>query len=90
MIRPGPDALPAGLCPGGVIVHVYAVPSCRLLVERELTHADTVDVAARADSILAWTLADQLDADAVCLVAYDGDTGARMTWGDDDTVTPAS
>lgn len=78
-MRPGPTALAAGLNPGGVIIHVYGVPSQRLLVVR--VARDQADVAAHAsaDAAAADRAMDRRDR-GVCLVAYDGDTGERMSW----------
>ena len=80
VVSPGPDRIAPSSSPDGVVVHVYAVPTEELLVERRLQHDDAVDVAGRADSLLAWTLANAVGVDGVCLVAYDGDTGERMDW----------
>lgn len=76
-VRPGPASIPAGESVGGVVIHVYGVPDGVLLhVGRLGDHASPADV-----------LSDIVTADnrskgyaAVCLVAYDGDTGERMTW----------
>lgn len=79
LIRPGPPRLAAGLMPGGVIIHVYAVPTARLLLTRLAHDQAEVERHAIADAQLADA---QLWADdiGVCLVAYDGDTGDRMAW----------
>jgi hypothetical protein len=78
-VRPGPPTIDAGRCPGGVVFHVYAVPTERLLLTRYATDSITAaDIEADAD---AATLALRADEHAVCLVAYDGDDGGRFpTW----------
>jgi hypothetical protein len=78
MIRPGPASIEPGAAPGGVVIHVYAVPSARLLIE---SHATTLADAAYRAGLDADDVTAQLRADdaGVCLVAYDGDTGARYT-----------
>jgi hypothetical protein len=73
-IRPGPAAILPGLCPGGVVVHVYAVPSGELVSVSRMHPLD--DVAATAERDAATF--DAFMAAAACLVAYDGDTGERM------------
>ena len=83
MIRPGPPTLDPGAAPGGVVIHVYGVPSGHLLTCSAVTNLAHVEAIARADAARAESLADP-DDDGLCLVAYDGDTGARYTaedWG---------
>lgn len=80
-IRPGPASIPPDEMPGGVVIHVYSVPTCRLLLTRHAHDRDDVerhaaDDAAQTDAML-WP-----DDVGVCLVAYDGDTGERMGRGD--------
>lgn len=70
-MRPGPDSIAPGGCPGGMVLHVYGTDG-RLLLESALTH--TSDAAARQDANLVADLADD-----VCLVAFDGDTGRRWS-----------
>lgn len=79
--RPGPPTIDPNTAPGGVVIHVYAVPTSRLL------HTSTATTIAEA----AWRAGLDADAaiaalvdgeDALCLVAYDGDTGNR--YGPDD------
>lgn len=78
-VRPGPLRIEPGRRPDGVVIHVYAVPTQRLLA---ITTAKTEAEAAYAAGMTAdQTLAAMRDdEDAVCLVAYDGDTGDRMDW----------
>jgi hypothetical protein len=75
MIRPGPSSIEPGAAPGGVVIHLYAVPTGRLIGVDHLLPDD--DIAAAAT--LAVATADDTD---VCLVGYDGDTGARYTVDD--------
>ena len=72
-IRPGPPSIAPGQCPGGVVIHVYAVPSGVLVATSAIHPGD--DVAAFAERDAATY--DALMADAACLVGYDGDTGER-------------
>jgi hypothetical protein len=74
VIRPGPQSITPGICPGGVVIHVYAVPSQVLLLSQRIGPRD--DVYAAAERAAA------VDAAAVCLVAYDGDTGERYSADD--------
>jgi hypothetical protein len=77
IIRPGPPSLAPELVPGGVVIHVYSVPTQRLLVIR-LAH-DRADVARHAEADAAEAEALMWPDDlGVCLVAYDGDTGERI------------
>lgn len=71
--RPGPSWLAPGLAPDGVVVRVYAVPSCALLLERRLSTDADVEALAEGDAEFALALES-----VVCLVAYDGDTGQRL------------
>lgn len=80
--KPGPSHLEPGLCPGGVVIHVYSVP----------TNKNVKPGTARDELLLArnwdpYTSMGMLTQDAefvatmskeVCLVGYDGDTGERM------------
>jgi hypothetical protein len=75
VISPGPPSLEPGAAPGGVVIHVYAVPSGLLLAVS--TNA-TPTQAAYAAGLDAAAVALAYAGD-VCLVAYDGDTGARYT-----------
>ena len=74
MIRPGPMGVAPGLCPGGVVVHVYSVPGEVLICEQRLHPGSDVEVAATVAAQLADGYGPR-----TCLVAYDGDTGERMT-----------
>ena len=78
MTRPGPSSIAPLACPGGVVFHVYGVPSCVLLIERR--SANYADAAGHAlvDAEFVDTLRAYTGDDAVCVVAYDGDTGERM------------
>jgi hypothetical protein len=70
MIHPGPPSLAPGLCPGGVVIHVYtATAPPVLVVEQQLRPGDAIDNAATEAALMH-------DGD-VCLVAYDGDSGER-------------
>jgi hypothetical protein len=73
MIRPGPPALEPNAAPGGVVFHVYAVPSGDLLaVSSAATPIQAAYVAGMDADLVALAHAGD-----VCLVAYDGDTGER-------------
>lgn len=80
-VRPGPLSIAPGAIPGGVVVHVYEVPTGRLL---HVTHAAVdANVAQLADhdaDVVGQRIAP--DAAGVCLVSYDGDTGERFKPGD--------
>lgn len=67
----------AGANPGGVIFHVYEVPSGRLLHVSAVAPGtpDAIAQTAEADALAALDLTGA----EVCLVAYDGDTGHRYT-----------
>ena len=80
MIRPGPASIEPGTHPGGVVIHVYEVPSQRLLAVSNARGTDAeLRVIALADADAVERRID-VAADGVCLVAFDGDTGERMTW----------
>jgi hypothetical protein len=72
VIRPGPRSLAAGVNPGGVVVHVYSVPTGKLLRVQQL-QPDMTGAALAAMAADAASFSRQ-----VCLVAYDGDTGGRI------------
>jgi hypothetical protein len=77
--RPGPASIAPDLEPDGMVIHVYAVPSERLLLVSHLNADNVSDVGAvDADAAFAALYAGE---DAVCIVAYDGDTGERSTFG---------
>lgn len=81
LVRPGPLSIAPRACPGGVVIHVWAatVPPLLLLTQR-VGPADDVEAAAERAALEA---SRALEADAaVCLVAYDGDTGARFSGPD--------
>lgn len=74
-IRPGPLSIDPGQCPGGVVVHVYAVPSGALVSVSRIHPLDDIAATAERD---AATYDAFVASDAACLVAYDGDTGQRF------------
>ena len=80
LIRPGPSSIDAGEYPGGVVIHVYGVPSLRLLhTSKARTGAEAaLNAGADADAALAALPPDT----ALCLVGYDGDTGRRYRQGE--------
>lgn len=78
IVRPGPEQLEPELCPGGVVLRVYAVqshtataPLC--VLERRLTRVDDCYALAEDDAQFVAAITDEC-----CLVAWDGDTGARI------------
>lgn len=74
MIRPGPEMIDPATVPGGVVLHVYSIPDERLLIVQYLTpDSDIARQAHHGADVCA------AEADAVCLVAYDGDTGQRLS-----------
>jgi hypothetical protein len=80
MIRPGPDAIAPGAHPGGIVLHVYSATAPPvLLITRRYSPADPIEDRAALDAAAI----DALDGvAAVCLVAFDGDTGERYTTGE--------
>ena len=77
MIRPGPPNIGPGACPGGVVIHIYAAREPPvLLTVSDIGPDDHPEQAAAAAADVTALLAD---GSAVCLVAYDGDTGERFT-----------
>lgn len=77
MTRPGPAAIPPGEYPGGVVIHIYDVPSGVLLSTSHLGPHDDLDADAEraADQVARL----RSDGHAVCMVGFDGDTGTRYT-----------
>jgi hypothetical protein len=78
--RPGPARILPDQAPGGVVVHVYAIPTEELLTTsviplERLAVAGAVERAAEAAAEVAAQRAT-----STCLVAYDGDSGERMPW----------
>ncbi|HMJ59374.1 MAG TPA: hypothetical protein VK467_09565 [Gemmatimonadales bacterium] len=75
VVRPGPSRIDPDVCPGGVVIDVYAVPSNVRVIRQHLWPGADVDAAA--------TMAAELDMPGwgACLVAYDGDTGERFPPG---------
>lgn len=74
MILPGPASLAGQLNPGGYVLHLYELPGGRLV------WADVVsahDIVAKATE--AADAADRSRSPGVVHVAYDGDTGKRLT-----------
>jgi hypothetical protein len=81
MFRPGPDRITPGTASGGVVLRVYK-RNGTMLVERPLRAVDQAAAEADAAKTLeAFTPGDPVE---LCLVCYDGDTGAR--WKHDDWV----
>ena len=76
--RPGPASLAPNLEPDGMVIHVYAVPSERLLLVSHVNAGNADLGAVDADAVFAALAAGE---SAVCIVAYDGDTGERDTFG---------
>lgn len=75
VVRPGPESIDAGSCPGGLVIHVYGVPSGRLLHVGPCSPADSMERRASSD-------ADQVlgllrTGEGMCLVFFDGDSGQR-------------
>ena len=79
-VRPGPARIDPGEAVGGIVVHIYAVPSCDLLHVGRLPGSvppdrvvdlivDDVDIAMRKCEAY----------DEVCIVMFDGDTGDRLS-----------
>jgi hypothetical protein len=78
VIRPGPDHIGAGAAPGGLVVHVYDTRDGRLVTFAPVP-AVTAEQADAIGAANAEEVARLLPAGTdVCLVFYDGDTGARM------------
>lgn len=77
--RPGPSAVPRLQAPGGVVIHVYGVPTQRLLMTSRCTPEIDVEQWATMDADLCERLLHD-DEHAYCIVAYDGDSGERMVW----------
>lgn len=74
--RPGPESIPPGTAPGGVVVHVYTLDDVLVLTSYLAPSADVMDVARRdRDKVDLLTGAGV----PVVLVAYDGDSGTRYT-----------
>ena len=74
-LRPGPPMLAPGLAPGGLIVHVYDRAGV-LLMARTLTSLAEARATAEDDADAVLAIAGP-GAD-ICMVIYDGDTGARQ------------
>jgi hypothetical protein len=72
--RPGPECLEPGIEPGGTIVHVYALPTNRLVsVSSFVTDADAV---MKAEEDTSSPLAElQPGENAHAIVFFDGDSG---------------
>lgn len=86
LIYPGPASIEPKACPGGVVVHVYAVPTQRLLLQRHLRTQMPIEHAAELDyDDCSRRLRDEDGEYGLCLVAYDGDTGHRgIDWPEDE------
>lgn len=84
VIYPGPASILPGMAPGGVVIHGYSVPGERLLFVQAIPADGSVDVSDAALRGAEQALCDPEP--GTCLVAYDGDTGARFgadDWVDD-------
>ena len=80
LIRPGPDRIAPGACPGGVVLHVYSATTPPvLLITRRYHPADPIETRAAADAAVIDALPG---VNAVCLVGFDGDSGARFNAAD--------
>ena len=75
MIYPGPERLDPDQCPDGLVAHVYAIPTERLLFTRHLTFDNPGD--GEADALEASVLLNA-DEEGTCIVFFDGDTGHRI------------
>jgi hypothetical protein len=88
-VRPGPERIGAGACPGGIVVHVYAAPSNRLMHVSPIAADADIETIAGLD-VDATEHALFEGEEGMCLVAYDGDSGRRMLfaehWGGPMTV----
>jgi hypothetical protein len=80
-MRPGPDAIPPAAFPGGVVIHFYDMRG-NLLCYVELGPGMAGSYGASLDpEQAAAVVAAQNETDGVIIVAYDGDTGMRLTSG---------
>lgn len=77
MFRPGPSSIPTGRHPGGVVLHVYEVPSGRLLAVSMVNPDEEVGWRAEFDAERVLRVIAP-GAVGFCLVAFDGDTGERF------------
>jgi hypothetical protein len=77
MIRPGPPSIATGQAPGGVVVRVYSVPDQALLLEQHLTRDADVEHLAISGADIVDALTDP--GGEVCIIAYDGDSGERVS-----------
>ena len=73
--RPGPPRLAPGLCPGGMVIHVYDHAGVLLMSRMLNSHAEA-QVTAESDADAVVEMVGK-GAD-ICMVIYDGDTGARQ------------
>lgn len=78
MIYPGPLEIDPLQCPGGVVIHVYGVPSGTLLNESAALSSAEAAFNAGKDHDNASNRLPAGD-EGYCLVAYDGDTGRRFS-----------
>lgn len=74
MIRPGPARLAERLNPGGYVLHLYGLPGARLVWADVVSHHD-VDAKAAAGARAVV----EAGCEAAVHVAFDGDTGKRLT-----------
>jgi hypothetical protein len=80
--RPGPNRIDPSCAPGGVVLHLYAYPTARLLVTRHLVgelmeREEDIDRLSALDIAAAeqmWTP----DEHGLALVVFHGDTGERL------------
>jgi hypothetical protein len=73
-VRPGPERIPPAQAPDGMVFRVYDQTGA-LLVDRALRPGDPIGQFAVADAVATV----KADRSAVVLVAYDGDSGERLT-----------
>lgn len=76
--QPGPQQIEPRSCPGGVVIHVYGVPSGKLLSESTGDSLQWAAFRAGADHDVAAANLPTTD-EGFCLVAFDGDSGRRFT-----------
>ena len=84
MIRPGPPWIPRNQCPGGLVLHVYAIDvsagpfaHARLLLVRSLVDVMDAETHAQIDGDLVASMIVAGE-EPIVLVVYDGDTGERL------------
>jgi hypothetical protein len=80
--RPGPPNIDPARAPGGVVLHLYAIPTARLLVARHLV-GELMERPEDVNRLSALDIAEaermwNPDEHGLALVVYDGDTGNRL------------